>query len=68
MKHVEIDLHFIRDKIAAKEIAVCYVLSYEQNVDCLCKALASSRFVFLRDKLGVTKSPTSLRGAVNIVP
>lgn len=38
MKHVEIDLHFIRDRIAAKEFTVCYVPSFEQIADCLYKS------------------------------
>lgn len=64
-KHVEIDIHFIRDKVVAKEITVGYVPSYEQTADYLTKALTIGRFVFLINKLGVTEVPISLRGGVN---
>lgn len=65
MKHVEVDLHFVRDKIAAKELTVQYVPSFEQIADCLTKALSSSKFDYFRDKLGVIRLSTSLRGAVS---
>lgn len=65
-KHVEIDVHFIRDKVAANEVSVRYVPTYEQTVYCLTKALTTNRLIFLRDKLGVVRVPTSLRGGVRI--
>lgn len=55
MKHIELDLHFVRDKVADKELIVGYVPSIDQNADCLTKASSQSRFEFLRTKLGVTK-------------
>lgn len=61
-KHVEVDIHFIRDKVADKEVSVCYVPTYEQTTDYLTKALTTSRFIFLRNKLGVVELPTSLKG------
>lgn len=63
-KHVEIDIHFIRDKVAANEVQVRHVPTYEQTADCLTKALSTSRLVFLRNKLGVVNIPTSLSGGV----
>lgn len=64
-KHVEIDIHFKRDKVAAKEITMCYVPLYEQTTDCLTKALTTTRFAFLRNKLGVIEIPSSLRRGVS---
>lgn len=58
-KHVEIDIHFICEKVVAKEINVCYVPLYEQTTDCLTKALSTTRFLFLKDKLGLVSPPTS---------
>lgn len=64
MKHVEVDLHFIRDKVAKKAFTVCYVPSFEQIVDSFTKALSSSKFDHFRNKLGVVPLTPSLRGAV----
>ncbi|GAU51364.1 hypothetical protein TSUD_383580 [Trifolium subterraneum] len=63
-KHIEIDVHYIRDKVLQNEITIAYVPSTDQIANCLTKALTHSRFNQLRDKLGVIISPTSLRGSV----
>lgn len=64
MKHVEVDVHFIRDRIAQKELSVCYVPSFEQTADCFTKALTSSKFDLFRDKLGIVKLSPSLMEAI----
>lgn len=61
-KHIEIDVHYIRDKVLQNEVTIAYVPSADQVADCLTKALTHSRFNLLRDKLGVITSPSSLRG------
>lgn len=38
-KHVEPDIHFIRDKVAAKHIQVCFMLSAYQTANVLTKVL-----------------------------
>ena len=38
-KHLEIDLHFVRDKVAQQDLKVRYVSSCNQLVDCFTKAL-----------------------------
>uniref|UniRef100_A0A803PLF2 Reverse transcriptase Ty1/copia-type domain-containing protein n=1 Tax=Cannabis sativa TaxID=3483 RepID=A0A803PLF2_CANSA len=40
-KHIEIDLHFMRDQILAKEIEVRYVPSIDQTADILTKSLST---------------------------
>jgi hypothetical protein len=57
-KHIEIDVHFIRDQVLKGQITVAYVPTADQIADCLTKSLTHSRFNFLRDKLGVTPSPS----------
>ncbi|XP_019189975.1 PREDICTED: uncharacterized protein LOC109184428 [Ipomoea nil] len=52
-KHVEIDYHFVRDKVAKKEIEVHFISTKDQLADVFTKALPSTRFSFLRDKLNV---------------
>ncbi|KAM6562061.1 hypothetical protein CsatB_022059 [Cannabis sativa] len=38
-KHIELDIHFVRDKILKKELEVRYIPSSDQIADCLTKAL-----------------------------
>lgn len=66
LKHVEIDVHYIRDQVLQNKVIVARVPSIDQIVDCLTKALSHTRFNMLRDKLGVVSSPTSLRGRLEI--
>ncbi|KAH9699250.1 hypothetical protein KPL71_024275 [Citrus sinensis] len=65
-KHIEIDVHFIRDKVLAGNLKICYVPSEDQIADILTKPLSSPQFNYLRDKLNVFPCPLSLRGAVKI--
>uniref|UniRef100_A0A803Q5W1 Uncharacterized protein n=1 Tax=Cannabis sativa TaxID=3483 RepID=A0A803Q5W1_CANSA len=40
-KHIEIDLHFVRDQIVNKKLAVHYVPAHDQAADVLTKALTT---------------------------
>lgn len=53
IKHVEIDYHFVRDKVATGELQVSFISTKDQLADVFTKALPSPRFAFLRDKLNV---------------
>jgi hypothetical protein len=46
-KHIEIDLHFVRDKVASGSLHVKFISSKDQVADALTKPLASSRFASL---------------------
>ncbi|KAL5818384.1 hypothetical protein ACOSQ4_022226 [Xanthoceras sorbifolium] len=64
-KHIEIDVHFIREKISNGQLRVQYVPTSLQRADIFTKSLPHSRFIFLRSKLSLVSSPKfSLRGAV----
>ena len=66
-KHVELDLYFVRDKVACKQIEVKHVPAQDQLADILTKAISSTRFPSLRNKLTVeATSPVNLRGDVRI--
>ncbi|KAI0530726.1 hypothetical protein KFK09_000274 [Dendrobium nobile] len=52
-KHIEIDFHFIRDRILSKEIEVRHLNTLEQPADILTKPLALPRFKTLKDKLTI---------------
>lgn len=63
-KHIEVDVHYIRDQVLSNKVIVAYVPILDQIAYCLTKDLASTRFNQIKDKLGVVKLPSSLRGAV----
>ncbi|KAH9658123.1 retrovirus-related pol polyprotein from transposon RE1 [Citrus sinensis] len=65
-KHIEIDVHFIQDKVLVGDLKICYVPSEDQIADILTKPLSSPQFNYLRDKLNVFPCPLSLRGTVKI--
>ncbi|PKU74665.1 Retrovirus-related Pol polyprotein from transposon TNT 1-94 [Dendrobium catenatum] len=50
-KHIEIDLHFIRDHITAKDLTIQHISTVDQIADILTKNLPGPRFQLLRDKL-----------------
>ncbi|XP_028083357.1 uncharacterized protein LOC114284615 [Camellia sinensis] len=60
-KHIEVDCHFIRKKIATKQLLLKYVHSLDQIVDIFTKPLSVSRFNYLKAKLLVSPSTISLQ-------
>uniref|UniRef100_A0A803P518 Reverse transcriptase Ty1/copia-type domain-containing protein n=1 Tax=Cannabis sativa TaxID=3483 RepID=A0A803P518_CANSA len=63
-KHIELNVHFARNKILKKSLEVRYVPSHDQIIDSLTKGLTLTRIQFLINKLNVTISPSRLRGGV----
>ncbi|XP_062103516.1 uncharacterized mitochondrial protein AtMg00810-like [Humulus lupulus] len=63
-KHIELDIHFVRDKVIQGKLEIRHVPSHDQLADCLRKGLSHTRFRFLIDKLGIRCSPSRLRGGV----
>jgi hypothetical protein len=53
-KHVEIDLHFVRDKVATGDIRVLHVPSTSQYADVLTKGLPTSIFTEFCSSLNVS--------------
>ncbi|KAH9793062.1 retrovirus-related pol polyprotein from transposon RE1 [Citrus sinensis] len=53
-KHIELDVHFLREKVANQSFQISYVLSSHNSADILTKALAYHHFHYLRDKLTLT--------------
>ncbi|XP_019191498.1 PREDICTED: uncharacterized protein LOC109186038 [Ipomoea nil] len=56
-KHVEIDYHFVRDKVASGDFLVNYVSTTDQLADIFTKPLPSPCFSALRGKLNVASLP-----------
>ncbi|KAH9651886.1 retrovirus-related pol polyprotein from transposon RE1 [Citrus sinensis] len=60
-KHIELDVHYIRDKVLSKELEVRYIPTKEQVADILTKPLSLPKFSYFRSKLNVINKPLSLR-------
>ena len=50
-KHIEVDYHFIWEKVVNEDIQLHHISTNDQLADILTKALSSPRFLFLRTKL-----------------
>ena len=61
-KHIEIDMHFIRNKVVVGELNIKYVLSAEQVANIMTKPFSFTQFNYLSAKLNVLPCPLSLRG------
>jgi len=64
-KHVEIDFHFVRDRVADKSLVVRFVPSSDQIADVLTKPLVSAKFQNFCYKLNVRSPPLILREDIN---
>nr|XP_048321732.1 secreted RxLR effector protein 161-like [Ziziphus jujuba var. spinosa] len=53
IKHIELDIHFVRDKVLNKSIEIRYVPTKEQVADVFTKALGTARFLYLKSRLKV---------------
>lgn len=64
-KHIEVDVHYIRDMIAQGLIEIRFVPTLEQTADIFTKAISIEQFKYLKNKLVVNiKAESSLREAV----
>ena len=62
MKHVALDYHFVREKVAAGDLKVLHVNSTDQLADVLTKPLSRAPFLSLRSKLESPTDPPSCGG------
>ncbi|GJR66292.1 ribonuclease H-like domain-containing protein [Tanacetum coccineum] len=61
-KHIEIDIHFIRDLVTTGHIQVLHVPSRYQYADIFTKSLPTALFDEFRDSLSVRSSPAQTAG------
>jgi hypothetical protein len=64
-KHVEIDFHFVRDRIVDESLEILFIPSSDQLADVLTKPFVSTRFQRLCFKLNVRSPPLTLREGIN---
>uniref|UniRef100_A0A2N9ETF7 Reverse transcriptase Ty1/copia-type domain-containing protein n=1 Tax=Fagus sylvatica TaxID=28930 RepID=A0A2N9ETF7_FAGSY len=63
-KHIEIDVHFVRDLVASKALSIRFISSKDQLADTFTKPLPMAKFTLLRDNLNVRELPLRLRGHI----
>jgi KUP system potassium uptake protein len=56
-KHIEIQHHFVREKIQSKEIDLIYCNTDENMADIFTKPLGKTKFEICRELLGVVENP-----------
>uniref|UniRef100_A0A2N9IFH7 Reverse transcriptase Ty1/copia-type domain-containing protein n=1 Tax=Fagus sylvatica TaxID=28930 RepID=A0A2N9IFH7_FAGSY len=61
-KHIEVDFHFIRERVLRKDLQVKFVFTTDQLADIFIKGLSSHRFYDLQSKLLVPVDTICLRG------
>jgi len=64
IKHIEINVHFIRDQVYNKELVVKFISSKDQLADALTKLLPPVKFSQVQRNLNVHDLPSRLRGRV----
>ena len=52
-KHIELDYHFVREKVTNDSLITCFVPSHKQLADTFTKHLPKTHFIELRNKLRV---------------
>ncbi|GAA0142653.1 hypothetical protein LIER_42734 [Lithospermum erythrorhizon] len=62
IKHVEIDVCFVKEKVTSGALRVQYVSTIDQNTDLFTKALSTPRLSMLKSKLNVVSPPINLHG------
>jgi len=61
-KHIEIDIHFVRDKVALGQVRVLHVPSSHQFADIMTKGLPVQLFTDFRSSLCVRDHPAATAG------
>lgn len=64
-KHIEIDIHFVREKVLKGQVRVHHIPSSLQFADIFTKGLPSSLFCGFRSSLGVTEPTLQLREGIS---
>ncbi|KAG9441433.1 hypothetical protein H6P81_017287 [Aristolochia fimbriata] len=64
VKHVELDYHFIRERVTSGLLQVKYISTHDQVADVFTKGLPKSQFAKFLSKLRVFSKPLSLQGNV----
>ncbi|GKD94762.1 ribonuclease H-like domain-containing protein [Tanacetum coccineum] len=61
-KHIEIDIHFVREYVASDQVCVLHVPSRFQYADIFSKGLLTALFLEFRSSLNVRRPPAQTAG------
>jgi hypothetical protein len=61
-KHIEMDIHFVREKVARGQVRVLHIPSRFQIADIFTKGLPLQLFDDFRDSLNIRSPPVSTTG------
>ena len=53
-KHLEVDLHFVRERVQWGDVLICHISTQQQLADIFTKSLLAGSFCTLRNNLGIT--------------
>uniref|UniRef100_A0A803NKY9 Uncharacterized protein n=1 Tax=Cannabis sativa TaxID=3483 RepID=A0A803NKY9_CANSA len=56
-KHIEVDVHYIRDQVKQGKIEIRHIPTSEQTADIFTKAISIQQFKYLKNKLVVVAQP-----------
>ncbi|KAL3835707.1 hypothetical protein ACJIZ3_010443 [Penstemon smallii] len=65
-KHVDINYHFVRDRVQSRAIQISFLSSKDQLADIFTKPLSSPRFSTLRTSLSVVTNQLGSRGRIGV--
>ena len=65
-KHIEIDLHFVREKVALGDVHILHVPTTSQYANIFTKGLSTSIFCEFRSSLNVRGAADQTRGGVRM--
>jgi hypothetical protein len=63
-KHIEIDIHFVREKVALGEVRVLHVPTSAQFADIFTKGLPTASFIDIRSSLNVIDLDVATTGGI----
>jgi hypothetical protein len=63
-KHIELDIHFVREQVALRRIRVLHVPTSQQFADIMTKGLPTSSFKEFRSSLCVGSGDASTAGGI----
>jgi hypothetical protein len=61
---LQIDFHFVHDKVASKQLLIKFISSKDQLADTFTKPFPIPKFIILGDNLNVNSLRSSLRGHI----
>jgi hypothetical protein len=64
LKHIELDIHFVREKVALGQFRVVHVPTNDQLTDIMKKGLPTSSLEKFRSSLGIISDDASTAGGV----